>query len=114
MLDRDHGVAQVTELEQRLQKTLGVARVQAHRRFIQHVQHTDELVAELGGQPNALRLTSRQRRCGAVESQVPQTDRLQEAQPPTDLDEDVPGDLLFGLSQAQTANGLQRCVDSEP
>ena len=55
--------------------------MQTDRRLVEHVQHADQAGADLGGQPDALRLTAGQRRRRPRQRQVLQADVEQEAQP---------------------------------
>ena len=60
VFDDDQRVAQVAQALQGLDQAVIVALVQADGRLIQHVQHTGQARPDLGGQPDALRLTARQ------------------------------------------------------
>ena len=62
VLDDEQRVAQVAELLQRAEQPRVVARVQADRRFVEHVQHAAQAAADLAGQANALRLAAGERR----------------------------------------------------
>ena len=64
VLDDDQGVAQVAQPDQRLDQPVVVALVQADRRLVEDVEHADEPGADLGGQPDALRLAAGQRAGG--------------------------------------------------
>ena len=88
VLDHDQRVAQVAQPQQRLEQPVVVPLVQPDGRLVQHVQHADQPGADLGGQPDPLRLAAGQRRRGAVQRQVVQADVEQEAQPGVDLLED--------------------------
>ena len=61
VLDDEHRVAQVAQADQRVDEATVVALVQADRRLVEHVEHADQARADLGGQPDALRLTAGQR-----------------------------------------------------
>ena len=65
------------------------------RRLVQHVEHADQAGADLGGQPDPLRLAAGQRAGRPVERQVVQADVEQEAEPGVDLLEHPLGDLLL-------------------
>src|SRR5439155_19005583 len=58
MLDHENGVALLRQVRQDLCKPLGVARMQANRGFIQDVQGSREMGAELSGKTDALRLAA--------------------------------------------------------
>ena len=61
VLDDDQGVAEVLEPDQRLDQPLVVALVEADRRLVEDVEDADQAGADLGGQPDALRLAAGQR-----------------------------------------------------
>ena len=56
MLDHENGVSLLRQVGQDLCKPLRVPRVQANRGFIQDVQGSREVGAELSGKTDALRL----------------------------------------------------------
>jgi hypothetical protein len=58
VLDDDQRVAQVAQPDQRLDQPVVVALVQPDRRLVEHVEHADQAGADLGGQPDALRLAA--------------------------------------------------------
>ena len=58
VLDDDQGVAEVLEPDQRLDQALVVALVQADRRLVEDVEDADEAGADLGREPDALRLAA--------------------------------------------------------
>ena len=60
VLDDDQGVAEIAQPGQRLDQPVVVPLVQPDRRFVQHVQHADQPGADLGGQPDPLRLAAGQ------------------------------------------------------
>ena len=61
VLDHEHGVAEVAQPLQRRDQPLVVALVQADRRLVEDVEHADQRRADLGRQPDPLRLAARQR-----------------------------------------------------
>jgi hypothetical protein len=81
--------------------------VQPDRRLVQHVEHADEPRADLGGQPDALRLATRERARGAVQREVVQADVEQEAQPGLHLLEHRPGDHGLAVAEPQPAQELR-------
>jgi hypothetical protein len=89
----DHAVPQVAQPPQGGDQAQVVALVQSDRWLVQHVHDPGQLRAELRRQTNALRLTARQRRRGAIEGQVLQPHVQQEPQPRVHLLEDLAGDL---------------------
>ena len=64
VLDQQQRVAQVAQLFQRLDQPAVVARVQADRRLVEHIQHAAQAAADLAGQANALGFAARERRGG--------------------------------------------------
>ena len=61
-----------------MQQSFGVTRVQTDGRFIEHVEHANQFVAELRRQTNALRFAARKGRRRPFESQVAQSCFAQE------------------------------------
>ena len=61
VLDHDHGVAEVAEAHERVDEAVVVALVEADRRLVEHVEHADQPGADLGGQPDPLRLAAGER-----------------------------------------------------
>ena len=59
VLDDHHRVAGIGQLAAEIGQTRGVARVQADRRLVEHVERAHELRAELVGEVDALRLPAR-------------------------------------------------------
>ena len=60
VLDHDQGVAQVAQPDQGLDQPPVVPLVQPDARLVQHVEHPDQAGADLGGQPDPLRLAAGQ------------------------------------------------------
>ena len=58
VLDHEHGVAEVAQPLQRRDQPLVVALVQADRRLVEDVEHAHERRADLGRQPDPLRLAA--------------------------------------------------------
>ena len=81
VLDDDDRVAARTELLERAEQLLVVARVQADRRLVEHVQHAAQVRAKLRGQADALGLAAAQRGNGAAKLQIIEADFAQETQP---------------------------------
>ena len=93
VLDDDERVAEVAQPGQGLDEPVVVALVQADARLVEHVEDADEAGADLGGQPDALRLAAGERARRAVEGEVVEADVEQEAEPGVDLLDDPLGDL---------------------
>ncbi len=113
VLDDQHGVAQVAQPHQGLDQPPVVALVQSDRGLVEHVQHADEPAADLGGEPDALRLASGQRAGGTRQRQVVETDVEQEPHPGVDLFDDALGDHSVTFGQAQIFERLGRFADRE-
>ncbi len=121
MLDDKHGVAQVAQTQECLDEFLVVPLVQSDAGLVEHVQHADQLGANLRREPDALRLAARQARCTPRQSEIVQPDILQKTQPRQQLLDDLPGDHLVALgklpgqpldeSHAVTDGQLRQLVD---
>ena len=99
VLDHDQRVAQVAQPQQGLEQPVVVPLVQPDGRLVQHVEHADQAGADLGREPDPLRLAAGQRAGGPVQRQVVQADVEQEAEPGIDLLEDPAGDLHVPVGQ---------------
>jgi hypothetical protein len=95
MLDDDHGVAEVAQMLQRLQKPGVVALMQADGGLVQDIEHARQPRADLRRQPDALALAAGQRAGITRQCQVIQPDIVEEFQPIADLLEDARGDLVL-------------------
>ena len=95
VLDDEHGVALIAQLPQDRDQPQVVARVQADRRLVEHVQRADQRRAERGRQVDALRFAARQRRRQPIERQVVEADVAQERQPPPDFLQHLLGNRLL-------------------
>ncbi len=72
MLDHEDRVAGVAQMLQRLEKLSLVAVVQADARLVEDVQHVHEAAADLARKSDPLRLSARERRCGAIQREIVQ------------------------------------------
>ncbi len=99
VLHHDQRVAQATQPHQGLDQPVVVALVQADGGLVQHVEHPDQAGADLGGQPDALRLAAGEGAGGPVQGEVVQADVEQEPQPGVDLLEHPLGDHLLPVGQ---------------
>ena len=70
VLDDEQRVAEVAELLQRRDEPRVVARVEADRRFVEHVEHAAQAAADLAGEANALGFAAGERRRGPAEREV--------------------------------------------
>ena len=108
VLDDDQRVAEVAQPGQRLDQPVVVALVQPDRRLVEDVEHADQAGADLGGQPDALRLAAGQRARRALEGEVVEPDVEQEAEPRVDLLEHPLGDLRARGRSARRRAGTRR------
>ncbi len=108
VLDHQHGVAQVAQTRQRIEQPVVVARMQADGRFIEHVQHTAQLRADLRGQTNALRFAAGKRRRRTLQAQIIEADGDQKFQAVADFVDRAPADLLFAIVELPALHGLER------
>ena len=113
VLDDDQRVAQIPQPDQGFDQPAVVALMQADRRLVEHVQHPDQARADLGGQPNALRLTAGQRRRRPRQRQVLEPDVEQEAEPRLDLLEHLPGDRLLARPERQIVEEVRAVGDRQ-
>jgi hypothetical protein len=114
VLDDDQGVAEVAQPGERLDQPAVVALVQPDRRLVQHVEDADQAGADLGGQPDALRLPAGQRPGRALERQVVEPDVEQEAEPGVDLLDHPLGDLALAVGQVDRREELVALPDRQP
>ena len=85
VLDDDQGVAQVAQPDERLDEPVVVPLVQPDAGLVEHVEHSDQARADLGREPDALRLPAGQGAGRPVEREVVQADVDEELQPLVDL-----------------------------
>ena len=105
VLDHDQGVAQVAQPLQRVDQPRVVALVQADARLVQDVQHAHQAGADLGRQPDALRLAAARACRRRGRGQIVQADVDQEAQAAPDLLQDLAGDREVAIAERLTALG---------
>ena len=89
MLDDHHGVGPVAQALQRRDQALVVARMQADRRLVQHIQHARESAADLRREADALHLAAGERGAWTVQREIVEPDIVQKLQPLDDLLVDV-------------------------
>src|SRR5271156_18213 len=70
MFDDKNGIAEVAQSFERTEQAAIVTRVQADRRFVEHVKHSAQARADLRGQAYALGFATRKSRCGAIQGEV--------------------------------------------
>jgi hypothetical protein len=108
VLDHDHGVAEVAQPLERGDQARVVALVEADRRLVEDVEDAHEARADLGGEPDPLRLAARERGRGALEREVAHAHVVEEAQPLVDLAQHEPGDLTLGVGQLELVEPRDR------
>ena len=111
VLDHDQGVAEVLEPDQGLDQAVVVALVEADRRLVEHVEDADQAGADLGGQPDPLRLATGQRARGPVEGEVVEADVEQEVEALLDLLEHPLADLALARAEVEVAQEVGGLVD---
>ena len=108
VLHHEQRIAGGLELVQRCQQGLRIGRVQAGGRFIHHVDHAEQVRADLGGQTKALQFAGRQRGRAAFQGQVTQPELLDHGDARAQVFGDaLRGDGLFGM-QVDGRHGLAR------
>src|SRR5690606_23377115 len=113
VLDDEHGVAEIPQMDQRLEQALVVALVQADRRLVEDIHHADEPGADLAREPDALRLTAGKRVRASVEREVAEPDVDEKADPAPDLGDDLLGDLAAPAGDLEVREELERFGDAE-
>ena len=108
VLDDEHGVALVAQLPKDVDQPLVVARMQADRRLVEHVQRTDERRPERRGEVDPLGFAARERGRQPVERQVVETDVHQERQTAANLAQHLFRDSAFFLREFQSGEELLR------
>ncbi len=81
--------------------------------LVEHVQHSDQARADLGREPDALRLAARQRSGRPVEREVVQADVDEELQPLVDLLEHAGGDGGVAIREPQSPQHVGRLADRQ-
>ena len=95
MLDHHHGIALGTQPLQGLQEQAIVPGMQADGGFIEDVADTAQVRTQLRRQPDALHLPAAERRGGAIQREVVETQERQQLQPTLEFVERVGGDSRF-------------------
>ena len=88
------------KLLERAEQAIVIARVQADRRLVQHVQHAAQARADLRGEANALRFAAGQRGGGAIQAEIAESDGEQKIE------------ALGNFLQRPAGDGFWRCVSS--
>ena len=107
VLDHDDRVAEIAQIDQRVEQALVVALVQADRRLIEDVHDADQAGADLAREPDALRLAAGQRVGAAIQGEIAQADIAEEPEPIADFLDDLDRDLAAPAGQLELAEELQ-------
>ena len=113
VLDDDHGVAEVAEPVEGRDQLLVVALVKADRGLVEHVHDADQARADLGREPDPLRLAAGEGARRARQREVADADVLEEGETFGDLAHDQARDRPLGLGQLQRPDPLRRPRDAE-
>ena len=113
VLDHQHGVAQIAQLDQGFQQARIVALVQADGGFVEDVQHALQAAADLRGQSDALGFAARERGGRPVERQVVDAHADEEAQARGHFADDAMADLPVALGQWPGADEVVHLPDGE-
>ena len=81
VLDDEERIAGRLQPVERAQQRLGVGRMQAGRRLVEHVDDAEQVRAHLRRQPQPLQLAGRQRRRAALEREVAEAEIEQHGEP---------------------------------
>ena len=108
VLDHDHRVAEVAEAVEGRDQLLVVALVEADRGLVEDVHDPDQAGADLGREPDPLRLAAGERARRAIEREVADADVLEEGEPFGDLAHDQARDRLLGLGHLEALDPLGR------
>ena len=103
VLDDEHRVAGVAQAVQQPKQSVHVARVQADRRLVEHVERVDELRPERVRETDALRFAAGQRARRAMHRQIVQADVAEELHAIARFLENVRGDLPLERSSARAS-----------
>ena len=95
VLDHNDRIAQIPQVFQGSDELIVVPLMQADGRLVQHIEHTGQSAADLGGQADALALAAGQRARRPGQREVIQTHALQKLQAVFDLLHDLAADLLL-------------------
>ena len=96
VLHDQHGIAQVAQAFQDFDQPVRVARMQADRRLIEHVERADQMRAERSRQLDALRFAAGKRRGQPVKRQIIEAYFIEEAQALPNFFQDFVGDGGLG------------------
>ncbi len=112
MFDHDDRVAQIAEVEYRLQQALVISLVQPCARFVEYVHDASQTGADLCRQTDPLPLPTGQGGRRTIQSQVSYSDFEHELQPGADLVQQFGGDDTTRALQRQGGEELLGLGDS--
>ena len=95
MLHHDQRVTNVPQPFQGGDEPLVIPLMQPNRRFVEHIKHPRQARADLSGEPNPLRLPTRQGPGRPVERQIGEPHINQKLQPGLNFLQHRPGNELF-------------------
>jgi len=87
--------------------------VQTDRWLVEHIQHSLQAGAQLGGQSDALGFTTGETVGGTVERQVAEPDAHEEVRAPANLGDEVAGDALLALVEADAGELLDEILNGQ-
>ena len=100
VLDHDDRVAEIAQIDQRVEQALIVALMQADRGLIENVHDADQTRADLARESNALRLAARQGVGAAVQGEISEPDVAEKSEPIADFLDDLDGDFAAPARRA--------------
>ena len=113
VLDHQHRVAEVAEPHERLDELVVVALVEPDGRLVEHVEHPDQPRADLGCQPDALGLATRQGRRRALEGEVVEADVAEEGESGVDLLQHSFGDHGLAVVEVEVGQAIAGVGDGQ-
>ena len=113
VLDDDHRIAEVAQVQQGIEQPLVVALVQTDGGLVQHIHHAHQAGADLAGQTDALRLATRQGVGAAVEGEVIQADIDEKAQALADFLDDLGRHFATLTGQVQLLEEAHGAADGQ-
>ena len=95
VLHHEDGVALRLEAVERAEQRLGVARMQACRRLVEHVDHAEQIAVHLGAEAEALELAGAEGGSAALEGEIAQAEIQEHLQAGHDVTRDATCDQFF-------------------
>ena len=99
MLDHEHSVSHIAQGSQRVEQAVIVAWMQSDRRLVEHIEHTPQFGADLRREPNSLGFTARERRCGAIQTEIVESYGFEEFKPAADLIDNASCNLQLAVGR---------------